>query len=446
LISPAHNNNIDGRKHRENFRFSITKEQILQWVHEENNQIVIDKDLFAQMVHSAQVAISGGNSQPWAISGIRCGQQARISSIVVEACPTQSYIVDIFCVSSFIACGSVLENLVQCSLAAGLVPTAELLPASAKLSFQKASGSPIPNLADQIHARQTNRYAPRLNSRTPDSVLECKALLLDTYTLARTHYTSSILAKNNCQSYHMSMGLITDEVVMDNLGDLMGTVEQLRFLNPKCLSELLSEVAFSHEKHIGIPVEDFGLKKAEQELMKIVLQRKEAISILYDQARQSTQFINIGKKFSEQTVKNVHGSLALVVMRVSMPITEARFYSMASITTGAIIQRLLLQLQKSGYACQPITTLPYLVNTFRMATNPHHYNFETLSKTFTQTFSEVERAEIAKISTKWMEIQSQKVEWLEQYPDDTHVFCPLIFRVFLPQEHPEPQILNKAAL
>jgi hypothetical protein len=313
----------------------LTKNQILKEVEgfsSKTANVNLDRKTIEEIVNAAIIAPSGGNAQPWKFlyndQGLFLFHDEHFSYSLL----------DYNNLGSYVAMGAVIENISIKAKALGFDISADYLPLTANkkmiahITFQVANTKGNSNYLEKgITMRVTNR-----------EVTAKEALSNDVY--------DKLLA--SIQSYQgAQLHLITDDVVMKSLGEILAKAEMIRILNPRghydtFTNELRWTSEDINQKKDGLDVNTLGASKPELAALKIA-EDSEAIAFL--------RGIKGGTAFTKMVNKAVAFSSAVGI--VTMPeYTELDF-----LKGGRAVERIWIEANLAGVSFQPIAQLVFMM-------------------------------------------------------------------------------------
>jgi hypothetical protein len=383
----------------------LTKSQMLKQVEHfspKTANVDLDRKTVEEIVKAAIIAPSGGNAQPWKFlyndQGLFLFHDEHFSYSLL----------DYNNLGSYVAMGAVIENISIKAKALKLDISADYFPSTANkkmiahITFQetKTEGN-SKYLEEGITMRVTNR-----------EVTVKETLSNDVY--------DKLLA--SIQSYHgAQLHLITDDVVMKSLGEILAKAEMIRILNPRGhYDTFTNELRWTREdvnqKKDGLDVNTLGATKPELAALKIA-EDSQAIAFLRE--------MKGGAAFTKMVNKAVAFSSALGI--VTMPeYTELDF-----LKGGRAVERIWIEANLAGLSFQPIAQLVFMMAHAERESDTgidvdYHREIGRLSNLFYQLLPELKNRQpvfifrLAKSGEPKLRSLRRPLESTFFFDDDTH--------------------------
>ncbi|MCU1380252.1 MAG: Rv1355c family protein [Acidimicrobiales bacterium] len=274
------------------------------------------------VAHAANLAPSGGNSQPWSLR-----LDDRRLRLLLDRSRTS--MMDVHFRGSYVAIGAALLNARIAAAAHGILgpvacfPDGEASDLVAELSFGAATDADLAQSYAWVLDRSTNRHAGVPSDIDPAVVDELH---------------------RQVEGEGARLHLVTSEDGLEGYADLLGESDRLRYLSPRLHAEMMSELRWAGDESpdTGIDVRTLGLDEAD--LAKLAVARR--ADVMADLAAWDG-----GRALGEVTRERVRSSSALAV--VTVPDARPRSY----VAGGAGVQRLWLAANAAGLAVQPVSPL-----------------------------------------------------------------------------------------
>jgi molybdopterin/thiamine biosynthesis adenylyltransferase len=279
-------------------------------------------DSHLAVAHAANLAPSGGNSQPWSL---------RLDTdrlrLLLDRSRTST--MDVAFRGSYVAIGAAVLNARAAAAAHGILGAVEYFPEGessdlvAVVNFEAGDDAGLAALYPGVLERTTNRTPGR---RGP----------IDSATIEALH--RQVTGQSAC------LHLLTSSDVIDDYAELLGESDRLRFLSPILHTEMMSELRWPGKDGLerGIDVRTLELDEADQG--KLLVARR--ADVMADLAAWDG-----GRALGEVTRDRVRSSSALAVLTVGDSTPQAY------VRGGAALQRFWLAAQACGLAVQPVSPL-----------------------------------------------------------------------------------------
>ena len=282
------------------------------------------------LVRRAAMAPSGGNVQPWRF----VWRRGRELDCHLDRAHSGT-LLDYECSASYLALGAAAEN--ACIAASGLRRGANLafFPLAAepdlvfRLTLSEASEEvPEGPLLPYIESRATNRH---LAERRPLDPGHAQTL------------------REAAREREAELTLITDPVVLTEVGILLGEVDRFRFLCERLHTEMMSELRWTPEEALatgdGIDVTTLELDAVGMAGLRLLSNTKTAGFL---------RSLGTGTRLERSARRSIDAASAVGL--VSVDGIDARAHARA----GRAVQRIWLWATRLGLALQPMTVAPYL--------------------------------------------------------------------------------------
>jgi hypothetical protein len=273
------------------------------------------------VAHAANLAPSGGNSQPWSM-----GLDAGGLRLLLDR--TRTSTMDVRFRGSYVAIGAALLNARIAAAAHGILGPVEYFPdgeasdlvATVELTLGTDRGlaSWYPGLLE----RSTNRRAGRPSALGPDVADELH---------------------RQVASHDARLRLLTGDALED-YAELLSESDRLRYLSPVLHSEMMSELRWPGQDGLdrGLDVRTLELDAAD--MGKLAVARRP--DVMADLAAWDG-----GRALGEVTRARVRSSSALAIVTVAD--SRPRSY----VSGGAAVQQMWLAAERAGLAVQPVSPL-----------------------------------------------------------------------------------------
>jgi molybdopterin/thiamine biosynthesis adenylyltransferase len=298
--------------------------------------IKVSSNQIQELVSSAILAPSGGNSQPWKWLFSDNKLYLYLNPLF------QNSLLDFDYNASTISLGAATENLLLKAKEIGLNIETLLFPNQeddklvAIFNFIKGNGEghqevegSYDYLSKYITKRNTNRSLKNTGNITSEDIIEL------------TKVVESIPGA--------SLQIISEEEKLKKLGTIMGVADRLRVTNPKGHAEFVSEIRWSkeesEEKMDGIPVSAIDFTPTELIGYRLAKDWKVVENLIK---------WNKGKGFEKLSQKMTYASSAFGL--ITMPTTSREDYFKG----GRALQRLWLHATSRNISIQPNTALIFL--------------------------------------------------------------------------------------
>ncbi len=294
--------------------------------------VLLDKNTLVRLIHSATLAPSGGNCQPWKWLYKENGMLL----LFHDAFYSKS-LLDFDDSGSNIAFGAALQNLTLEAEASGLSPVYTLFPLGDKHPLVAAitftpllQHSPYSTLRDQIPFRCTNRTIGTRKEIDPDVLLQCGEAV-------KTIPGASLRFLDAAHD-------------LKTLSEIVGAADRIRMLNPYGHYDLFyREMRWNPEEASatgdGIDIDTLDMTLAERAGM-FVAKDWEALRFLSEW--------RLGKAFEKISKKTVLASSAIGIL--SMPSDSAHDY----VNAGKALQKIWLTATKHTISFQPQAPILFL--------------------------------------------------------------------------------------
>jgi molybdopterin/thiamine biosynthesis adenylyltransferase len=280
------------------------------------------EDPFLAVAHAANLAPSGGNSQPWSLR-----LETRSLRVLLNRARTST--MDVRFRGSYVAIGAAVLNARIAAAAHGILGPVEYFP----------DGEPS-DLVAVVHfghatdvdlARQYARMLDRSTNRNPGQPAALDPVVAEEL---RRHVASQ----------GARLRLLTADDGLEEYADLLGETDRLRYLSPILHAEMMSELRWPGVDNLetGIDVRTLGLDDADLSTLGVV-GRADVMANL--------AAWDGGRALGRITRDRVRSSSALAV--VIIPDSQPRSY----VTGGAAVERMWLAAEAAGLAVQPVSPL-----------------------------------------------------------------------------------------
>jgi hypothetical protein len=274
------------------------------------------------VAHSANLAPSGGNSQPWSLrlDGDR---------LLLSLDRTRTSTMDVCYRGSYVAIGAAVMNARIAAAAHGMGGPVEYFPRGessdlvAVVNFADVADVALADLYPGVLARRTNRKAGR-PAELGDAVIE-----------ALHRATAAEGAR---------LHLLTPGLGLEDYAELLGESDRLRYLSPVLHTEMMSELRWPGRDPLDVGIDIRTLELDDTDLSKL------AVAARSDVMAQLAAW-DAGRALGEVTRDRVLSSSALAILTVQNASPEAY------VRGGGALQRLWLASESAGLAVQPVSPL-----------------------------------------------------------------------------------------
>ncbi len=274
----------------------------------------VDPD--ALVLHAAQRAPSGGNSQPWTIEIV--GRTVRIG---VDTSRTST--LDIAYRGSYVAVGAAAFNARVAATAQGRFDSAEITERGVDISLGDGQPGPITDrgLLDGVLGRCTNRE-------------------LGTGEPLGTDVVADLVAAAAAEGGRLV--LLSAREAVAEAAEILGEADRIRYLTPQLHREMFSELRWPGDRDPdqGIEVSSLGIDDADLSKLEIV-KRPEVMALV--------DAWNVGAALGSDMRDRVLSSSALAV--VVVPGSTAEHY----IRGGYATENVWVTAHLHGVAVQPVS-------------------------------------------------------------------------------------------
>ncbi len=298
------------------------------------HSLPLTQALREQLVSAGIAAPSGGNNQPWRW----LADTTRLHLFHERA--RSAALPDFNGTSGLVALGAVLENVTLTAHAAGLELEVAMLPAGdnadliASISLHEQPSQHTEDhwrdeLAPLVLQRHTNRKLAR-DPLSPEQLADLSAAV-------RTIPGADLQ-------------ILEGDAELAAIGGLVGACDRLRFLDPACNRQLISELRWTPEeaaaKRDGISLDSLELSRGDRAAVQML------------RTWSSLRLIRAwggGRGLTEGSLKAISHSAAVGL--ITMPQATAQ----AFLAGGRAMQRMWLVAHTHALALHPMTALPYLL-------------------------------------------------------------------------------------
>jgi molybdopterin/thiamine biosynthesis adenylyltransferase len=287
----------------------------------------VEKHLLELLINAANLAPSGGNSQPW-----KWHYSEKLLHLFFDKFASDAFL-DYNNSSSYISLGAAIENLLLTAQTIGLeidwaYATSDFPTHIASFSFKKRTHDTVPvhlaNLAAQIGNRHTNRKR------------SVKTMMAE----HEVDYLSSVIVDIKGADVQW----LFDETLQARIGELVAETDLLRFFNDEAHADFVNkEMRWSNEEALqkkdGIGVDTLDLSMNDLIGLRLL---KDA------RATNFLKKINGGKVFKKVSANQLRTASAVGLL--TMPTTAETDF----LEGGRAIERLWLAAGKLGYQLHPL--------------------------------------------------------------------------------------------
>ncbi len=274
------------------------------------------------VTHAANLAPSGGNSQPWILRP----EDGRLRILLDR---TRTSAMDVRFRGSYVAIGAALLNARIAAAAHGILGSVDRFP-----DGEDADLVIDVNFGDATDAELAGCYAGMLDRSTN-----------------RRPGQPSIIHPSVIEDFHRQVAdegarlyLITAEDGLEDCAELLGESDRLRFLSPLLHREMMSELRWPGEDSLETGIDVRTLELDEADLAKLT------VTCRLDVMANLSAWDG-GRALGEVTRERVRSSSALAV--VTVPDTRPDSY----LAGGSGVQRLWLTANAAGLGVQPVSPL-----------------------------------------------------------------------------------------
>ncbi|GAB0107631.1 Rv1355c family protein [Nocardia sp. JMUB6875] len=310
----------------------------------------VPDDGVAAILTAAQRAPSGGNAQPWNLSGTA-------DTITIALAPERSSLMDIGYRASALSVGAALYNARAAAAALGLLGASEIrtdgaTPLTAVLHL--AGGRDAVLAADYpvVLDRHTNRNFGD-GAPMPDAVLDALG--------------AAALGAGG------ALRAITDSADIDAAAMVFAESDRVRYLTPGLHAEMFAELRWpGSDLRSGLDLRTLGLMPGQVGTLQ-VLRRPEVMA--------RVRAFEGGSSLGEPTRAQLLSASALVAVTFPAPDAESAEL-VAYAHAGAALQRVWIEAERHGLAVHPISPV------FLFAR--HHEELEKVSPEFADTLTSLQ--------------------------------------------------------
>jgi hypothetical protein len=193
------------------------------------------------VLQAMAMAPSGGNSQPWALSVVPGGVQARVVQARTSA-------MDVAFRGSYVGIGAAAFNAQVAAAQHGLRASIAAFPdeqdpgLAASIALTRGSDPELAKLYPAMVQRITNRNPGRRRELAPDVVTD----------LHRAAAAGGA-----------TMHLVTDPAGVAEMADILAASDRIRFLTPRLHQQMMAELNWFEHAALGIDVRSLGLDAAD---------------------------------------------------------------------------------------------------------------------------------------------------------------------------------------
>jgi molybdopterin/thiamine biosynthesis adenylyltransferase len=292
----------------------------------------VPKDAVESVLLDAVQAPSAGNAQPWQWTRTSSGLSLAIRPLNHKSVLYAGQKVDL------VALGASLETALISARHRGFAARETIMQIGAevaRIDLSVAGNQTTERLFAQIPRRRSNRLRPERAGVVPTEALD--------------RMTAEIAGIDDVE-----LRWLTDRRSIEGLGFLAAEAERLRILDPVSHEDLVDELCWSeaehHSRRVGIPFSALSISDGE----------RAGLNILRDPAvAASLATWNGGTGLRKMTRDILLSSAAIGI--VWSPATSRRCF----LNGGRALQRIWLQATADGIGLCPISSLCYLLNSWR---------------------------------------------------------------------------------
>lgn len=247
-------------------------------------------DAATAIVHSAHLAPSGGNTQPWLFS-------SDDTHLDIHLDPAETSTLDVAFRGSHVAIGAALFNARVAAAHHGKLGRAEIFPGgvgqqpAARLWFAEGRDASLAAMYEGMLRRASNRHLTTPKPLPPE-VIEA---------LADAARLEGAVAH-----------VITDRQALEELAELIGESDRLRYLTEHLHREMMRELRWPGVDTVDWGIDVRALELDEPDLAKLqVARRRDVMATLAEQ--------DLGRALGEPSRDRIMGASALVVVTVPEP-------------------------------------------------------------------------------------------------------------------------------
>jgi molybdopterin/thiamine biosynthesis adenylyltransferase len=278
------------------------------------------------VAHAANLAPSGGNSQPWRL-------RLDPTRLRVYLDRSRTSTMDVRFRGSYLAIGAAVHNARIAAAAHGILGSVDYFPDGAGgdlvgvVHFEPGTDAGLAARYPGLLARSTNRRAGVAGALDPG---------------ARDPGAAEGL-RQEVAGQGARLHLLTGDV-LDDYAELLSESDRLRYLSPVLHAEMMGELRWPGRDPLDRGLDVRTLELDESDLSKLAVARRS--DVMADLARWDG-----GRALGEVTRERVRSSAAIAV--VTVPDTRPRSYVMG----GAAVQQMWLAAEEAGLAVQPVSPL-----------------------------------------------------------------------------------------
>jgi molybdopterin/thiamine biosynthesis adenylyltransferase len=274
------------------------------------------------VAHAANLAPSGGNSQPWSLQLDAVGLR-----LLLNRERTSS--MDVRFRGSYVAIGAAILNARIAAAAHGILGPVEYFPEGehsdvvARINFGRSSDVDLASRYSAMLDRSTNRKPGQPHP-------------LDSALVEELHQRAA------SQGARLRLLTLGDE--LEDYAELLGESDRLRYLSPVLHAEMMQELRWPGLDPLEQGIDVRTLELDDADLSKLSVARR--ADVMADLAAW-----NGGRALGQVTRERVRSSSALAVVTVAD--TRPRSY----VSGGAAVQGIWLAAAAAGLAVQPVSPL-----------------------------------------------------------------------------------------
>lgn len=283
----------------------------------------VPDDPVSAIVHAAERAPSGGNSQPWLLS-------AEPGEIRIEIGDRFAHSgIDIRCRGSYVALGAALQNARIAAAAHGILGSAYIEERAGEVSpWDVVAGVRFSSGTDEELAAS---YQAMLSRATTRQMGDGRPLPVGAREVL---YRAA-------GSVGGRIDVITDPVRLDRIADIFAEADRIRYLDAGLRREMIAELRWpSDGSDTGIDIASLGLDDAESVMLEIVL-RDDVLDQLGEW--------DLGHALGRPAADRIRSSSAFVA--VFSEGVEATDY----VRAGVLMESVWIVAHRLGLAVQPMT-------------------------------------------------------------------------------------------
>jgi nitroreductase len=298
------------------------------------------------VLQAMSAAPSGGNSQPWALSVVPGGVHIHLVAARTSA-------MDVAFRGSYVSIGAAAFNAQVAAARHGLQASITAFPTerdpdlAVSVALTPGSDSELAGLYPEMVQRITNRNPGRRRELAPEVAADLRRA---------------------AASAGAAVHLITDEVQIGDVADILAGSDRIRFLTPRLHQQMMAELTWFDHAALGIDVQSLGLDDADMAKLA-VSSRPDVMAYL--------AAWNGGDALGDSTRDRVNSSSAVAV--VTVPGDSPGDY----VRGGSAVEQVWIRAGQHQLGVQPVSPV------FLYARSDT--DLKSLSEEFTTELSDLQR-------------------------------------------------------